>query len=210
MKQCVHTHMSHSCKLESNKVTSAMKFTVLQRDSLLALIAATTGDTVASCNQTNSTVLRNTSFLASQPGAECRNESQMIFSVQEKTLSVCFSSFNFTVIICSANEGMVGKIHIVSSTGVVIPCRNHIYSDRKTQYIVIPTQGSTIIMVNNVFTFPCQIAKCSQQYRYTFCLFAKARIYIITLACLYQLLHFIIIFYRAVDVYIYYIARQGK
>ena len=158
MKQCVHTHMSHSCKLECKKATLAMKFMVLQRDSvniLLALTAATTGDAVMSCNQTNGTVLRNTSSLASQPGAKCRNESQVIFSVQEEALHVCFISFNFTMFICSANEGVVGKICIVSSTGVVVPGIAIYVITIEKPNIVIPTQGIYSTFIKNINDEQC-------------------------------------------------------
>jgi hypothetical protein len=70
-----------------------------------------------------SLVLNNkkTTIFPSQPGAKCGSESQVIlFSVQEETMSVCFSSFNFTVFVCSANEGMVGEFSIISSTGDVV------------------------------------------------------------------------------------------
>jgi hypothetical protein len=69
-----------------------------------------------------SLVLNNkkTTIFPSQPGAKCGNESQVIFSVQEEALHVCYSNFNFTVFICSANEGVVGEFSIISSTGDVV------------------------------------------------------------------------------------------
>ena len=44
----------------------------------------------------------------------------MIFSVEEYPQHVCLSSYRVSVVICSANESVVGEFHILSSSGSVV------------------------------------------------------------------------------------------
>ena len=82
-----------------------------------------------------------TTILPSQPGTKCSDESEVIFLVRELALHVCYSNFRFTVIICSANEGMVSEFSIISSTGGVVPGTRVTLTLAEEQGSVSPTQG---------------------------------------------------------------------
>ena len=79
----------------------------------------------------------------SQPGMMCGNESQVIFLVQEEPQNVCFSSFNFTVFICSVNEAVVGDFSIINSSGDAVAGTNITVLLMKEPDVVSTSQGTT-------------------------------------------------------------------
>ena len=62
--------------------------------------------------------------LPSQPDVKCGREPQVIFFVQEVAQHVCYSHYDFTVLICFANESVVGDFSIISSSGGVVAGTN--------------------------------------------------------------------------------------
>ena len=67
---------------------------------------------------------RKTILLPSTPlgdgGVECGREPQVIFSVEEYPQHVCLSRYRVSVVICSANESVVGEFRIVKRSGGVV------------------------------------------------------------------------------------------
>ena len=68
-----------------------------------------------------SLVFKKFILLPSVPGdVECGREPQVIFSVEEYPQNGCLSSYRVSVVICSANESVVGEFHILNSSGSVV------------------------------------------------------------------------------------------
>ena len=68
-----------------------------------------------------SLVFKKFILLPSMPGdVECGREPQVIFSVEEFPQLGCLSRYRVSVVICSANESVVGEFRILNSSGSVV------------------------------------------------------------------------------------------
>ena len=58
-------------------------------------------------------------LLASQPRPSCGKDPQVTFHIQETPSHVCYSNFTVVVVICSANESVVGDFRVMRGSGAV-------------------------------------------------------------------------------------------
>ena len=87
-----------------------------------------------------SLIINNTIVIPpSKPEMTCGKEPLIIFTVEEDPVHLCYSSYNVSVIICSADKNIVGEFYLASSSGVApgtnIDVKIDLPSDGKMLYI---------------------------------------------------------------------------
>ena len=67
-------------------------------------------------------VLNKTIILQpSKPGTSCRNDSEVIFYVEQTQIHTCFGRFKVIVLVCSADYSMMGEYSVRTSGGSGAP-----------------------------------------------------------------------------------------
>ena len=122
---CVHDYLAPhlttvapwpECRLPSALAScSNSSFSLVRGDSVTWRCQLTAPSSASLHLRLNHTTM----LLASQPRPSCGKDPQVTFHIQETPLHICYSNFTVVVVICSANESVVGDFRIMRSSGEV-------------------------------------------------------------------------------------------